>query len=215
MTRREPDWVSELRVYDDEAEPYAAPVEDESAGDGLPLRWCALLTVLALAAAVSGGILLNDRRGTTVSSTVVRYEHPGGVDLTGCPRDDVCQPLPVPDGPLTAWLPPELAHATVLESSLLLDSSTSMTIRTLQLLTDGGLTMTVTGQCILGGAPVPARDTATEPTPGAGPVMVSLVRPGEQPGCSAALTVRVPADRAVPMQFLRQLADELPQRLVS
>ena len=214
MTRREPDWPSELRltVFDDALD--AAPEVDEPAGVGLPLRWCALLSALALVLAAAGGSLLNHRRDRTVSSTVVRYEHPGGSDLTGCPRDDVCQPLPMPDAALTGWLPRELAHATVLQSSLLLDSATSETIRTVQLLVVGELTMTVTGQCFLGAEPVPAQDTVTEPGTG-GPTVLMFVRPGKVAGCSAALIARIPAGKPVPTQLLRRIADELPAGLVS
>ncbi len=230
MSRRKPDWVSEVRltVYDGPAESDAAdrdeplepaepsepaPAEDDRpAGTGLPLRWCALLAMVALVLALTGGGLLNERRARTVNSTVLRYDHPRGVDLAGCPRDDVCQPLP--DAALAGWLPPELAHATVLASSLLLDSTTSQTIHTMQLLAIDGLTLTVAGQCVLGAEPVPVRNTVTEAATGRGPTTVAFVRPGKVAGCSTALTVRVPPGKPVPMPFLRKLADELPQRLV-
>jgi len=224
---REPDWVSRLRLsVTDEpdgeptgtAQPSVTPAAepddepDRPEPRGLPVRWCALLAVLALGLAATGGSYLNARRSRTVTNTVVGYRQPRDV-FTGCPRGDVCQPLPSSDAVLADLRPPELAGATLLASSVLIDSDTSATIRSIQLLTSDGLTLTVTGQCIIGGSPVPGR--ATEPSLAAdGSIVLALVRPGTAPGCSVALVARVPNGRPVPGTLLRRLADELPQRLV-
>jgi hypothetical protein len=177
------------------------------------VRWCAALAVLALLLAAAGGSLLTVRRHRTVTSTVVGYRQPRGV-LTGCPREDVCQPLPQSDAELADLRPPELAGATLLAGSVLIDSATSATIRSVQLLTADGLTLLITGQCVAGAAPVPARDPA--PVRSAdGSTVLALVRPGGQSGCSVSLEARVPAGRPLPGQLLRRLADELPQRLVN
>jgi len=228
MSRRKPDWVSELSVTDEpdgqpgrsaetagEAEPSYEPTSpDEPAADGLAVGWCALLAVLALALAVAGGTLLNARRNRTVTNTVVGYRQPHGIGLTGCPRGDVCQPLPQSDAELAELRPPELAGATLLASSVLIDSATSATVRSVQLLAANGLTLTLTGQCVAGAAPVRARET--EPGRSAdGSVELALVRPGRQPGCSVALVARVPAGQPLPGQLLRRIADELPTRLIA
>lgn len=215
---REPDWLSRLVsegedeiIRVDPGEPDPAP--DRPRAAGVPLRWCALLAVLALAAAGAAGGVLDARRSRTVTSTVVGYQHPHGVALTGCPWEDVCEPLPEPDAGLTSLLPPELAGAKLLAGNLMLDSSTDTTIRTLQMLTVNGLTLAVSGQCVAGASAVPSRDT--EPIRAAdGSSELALVRPGRQPGCSVALIARVPAGQPVPTERLRRLADELPQRLV-
>jgi hypothetical protein len=191
------------------------PAPDRPSANGVPLRWCALLAVLALGLAGAGGLLLDARRSRTVTSTVVGYQHPHGVALTGCPWEDVCEPLPQPDSGLTSLLPPELAGAKRLAGNLMLDSSDthSSTIRTLQVLTDDRLTLAVASQCMAGAAAVPSRDT--EPTQAAdGSTELALIRPGQQAGCSVALVARVPAGQPVPTDRLRRLADELPQRLV-
>jgi len=212
------DWASRLRLVPDGEEEAIRATEPDPAPDrpnahGIPVRWCALLAVLALGLAGAGGSLMNARRSSTVTHTVVGYQHPHGVGLTGCPREDVCQPLPEPALGLTSLLPPELAGATLLAGNLMLDSSNSGNIRTLQILTADGLTLAVTGQCVAGAAAVPARDT--EPARAAdGSTELGLVRPGRQPGCSVALIARVPAGQPVPTERLRRLADELPQRLV-
>jgi hypothetical protein len=177
------------------------------------MRWCALIAALALVLAVIGGGLLNARRDRTVTSTVVQYRYPDGVDVIGCPRGDVCQPLPEPGGGLTGLLPPSLARATVLVDSLLLDTSTSTTIRTVQVLVVGNLRLRVTSQCVPGAAPVPSRETEPTRTTG-GPTELAFIRPSRLPGCSVALAAQVPAGMPVPTQSLRQLADELPDRLV-
>jgi hypothetical protein len=219
----DPDWTSE--PYDPAAAEDEAirldvpdpapdrPALDRPSANGIALRWCALLAVLALAAAGAGGFLLDARRSRTVTSTVVGYQHPHGVALTGCPWEDVCEPLPGSEAGLTGMLPPELAGAKLLAGNLMLDSSDSSTIRTLQVLTADRLTLAVASQCVAGAAAVPSRDT--EPTRAAdGSTELALVRPGQQPGCSVALVVRVPAGQPVPSDRLRRLADELPQRLV-
>jgi hypothetical protein len=214
------DWVGRLRLVSDGEDdairvgPAGADQAPEGPrANGIPLRWCALLAVLALGLAGAGGGLLDASRSRTLTNTVVEYQHPHGVGLTGCPREDVCQPLPEPDVGLAGLLPPELAGAKLLAGNLMLDSSTSGNIRTLQILTADGLTLAVTSQCVAGATAVPARDT--EPTRAAdGSTELGLVRPGRQPGCSVALIARVPASRPVPTERLRQLADELPQRLV-
>jgi hypothetical protein len=214
------DWVSRLRLVADgedeairggPAEP--DPVLDRPAAHGIPVRWCALLAVLALGLAGAGGSLLNARRSHTVTTTVVGYQHPHGVGLTGCPREDVCQPLPEAAFGLTGLVPPELAGARILASTLMLDSSTSSNIRTLQILTADGLTLAITGQCVAGASAVPARDTVPDRAAD-GSTELGLVRPGRQPGYSVALIARVPAGQPVPTERLRRLADELPQRLV-
>lgn len=226
MRRRKPDWASELRlsVFDktdgaaDEATPdgsvpdsVAGSVPDEPTGFPVPVRWCALLAALALVLAATGGSLLNSRRDRTVTSTVVQYRYPAGVDVTGCPRGDTCYPLTRSDDAVIAQLPPELVRATMLASSLLMDTTTDTTIGTLQVLTADGLTMAVTARCIPGGAPVASRETEpTRPADG-GPTELAFIRPGRLPGCSVALTAQVPAGRPVPTSWLRQLADELPQ----
>jgi hypothetical protein len=189
------------------------PATEPPRAGGIPVRWCALLAVLALGLAGAGGGLLDARRSRTVTSTVVGYQHPHGVALTGCPWEDVCEPLPQPDSGLTSLLPPELAGAKLLAGNLMLDSSDSSTIRTLQVLTADRLTLAVTSQCVAGAPAVPSRDT--EPTRAAdGSTELALVRAGKQPGCSVALVARVPAGQPVPTERLRRLADELPQRLV-
>ncbi|MFL6164550.1 MAG: hypothetical protein ACJ74U_20325 [Jatrophihabitantaceae bacterium] len=210
----DPDWPSELRLSLS-TEPTDADAARRPAGSGIPVRWCALLAVLALVAAAGGGSLLTTRRGRTMTSTLVRYQHPAGVDLTGCPRAGSCLPLPAPDAALNSQLPPELGSATVLIGSLLLDNASGTTVRTLQVLATGGVTLAVTGQCIAGAGPVPAHDTEPAPPVAGGPVEVALVRPGRRAGCSVALLARIPAGRPVPMRLLRQLADELPTRLVN
>jgi hypothetical protein len=226
MRRRQPNWASELRlsVFDetDGAADGSAPdgtvagsVPDEPTGVPVPMRWCALLAALAVALAVAGGSLLNSRRDRTVTSTVVQYRYPAGVDLTGCPRGDACYPLTRSDQAVTAQLPSELVTATVLASSLLMDTTTETTIGTLQVLTADGLTMAVTARCIPGGAPVASRETEpTRPADG-GPTELAFIRPGRLPGCSVALTAQVPVGMPVPTPRLRQLADELPQQLVN
>ena len=232
MSRDVRDWASRLRlsVSDEpygsdeptggtELNPAAAKPDLPATGSrpaagGVPLRWCLLSALLALALAAAGGSLVNARRGRTVTSTVVAYRQPHGVGLTGCPRGDVCQPLPQSDAELTDLLPPELAGATLLAGSLLLDSATSRTIRSLQVLTADGLSLLITGQCIAGADSMPARDTEPARSDD-GSSELAFVRPGRVPGCSAALLARVPAGHPVPGQWLRQLADELPQRLVN
>jgi hypothetical protein len=214
---REPDWASELRftlseLLADDLAVDEPPADVRPAGLGIPVRWCALLALVALGLAAVGGSLLNSRRDRTVTSIQVRYEHPNGVDLSGCPRGDLCMPLPAPEAALGGQLPAELARGTTLTGSLLLDTSTSTTIRTLQLLTTDGLTVLVTGQCIAGAAPVPAREL---PPATGGPSEVALVRPGRHAGCSVALLARVPAGKPVPIQLLRRLADELIPLLVN
>jgi hypothetical protein len=212
----EPDWATD--DLPDEGEDEAIWLESQPAperprADGVPLRWCALLAVLALGLAGAGGGLLDARRSRTVTSTVVGYQHPHGVALTGCPWEDVCEPLPEPDFGLTGLLLPELAGAKLLASNVMLDSADSSIIRTQRVLTVDRLTLAVTSQCVAGAAAVPSRNT--EPTRAAdGSTELALVRPGKQPGCSVALTVRVPAGQPVPTERLRRLADELPQRLV-
>jgi hypothetical protein len=230
MSGRGPDWTSEVRFTVSGLPADGLPADGLPAEDllrnglaaderpvvGVPVRWCALLALVALGLAAGGGALLNSRRDRTVTSTQVRYEHPNGVDLSGCPRGDVCMPLPAPEAALGRQLPPELARGTTLTGSLLLDTSTSTstTIRTLQVLSTAGLTVTVTGQCIAGAAPVPARELQSAPGGPAraapdGPTEVALVRPGRHPGCSVALLAQVPAGKPVPVQLLRRLADEL------
>src|SRR4051794_25237838 len=100
MSRSEPNWPSELRLsLFDESDGTAdgsAPdssVSAEPSGFGIPVRWCVLLTLVALVLAAASGSLLKARRGHTVTSTVLRYQHPQGVDLSGCPRGDECYPL--------------------------------------------------------------------------------------------------------------------------
>jgi len=222
MSRREPNWPSELRLslLDESDGAAAGPATDsavsaEPSGFGVPLRWCALLALVALVLAAASGSLLKARRGHTVTSTVLRYQHPAGVDLSGCPRGDECYPLTRSDAAVTAQLPSELAAATVLASSLLMDTTTGTTIGTLQVLTSAGLTLAVTARCIPGAAPVPARETEPIRTAGGGPIGLAFIRPGRHLGCSVALLVQVPAGMRVPIQSLRQLADELPDRLVN
>ncbi|HEU5270222.1 MAG TPA: hypothetical protein VFU36_09890 [Jatrophihabitans sp.] len=238
MSRREPDWLHHLPLSvtdesDDDPARNADPAgstrnpdpeqadpeqadpanDDEPPARGLAVRWCALLAVLAVLLAAAGGSLLTVRRHRTVTSTVVGYRQPRGI-LTGCPREDVCQPLSESDAELADLRPPELAGATLLVGSVLIDSATSATIRSVQLLTADGLTLLLTGQCVIGGAPVPAMDT--DPVRSAdGSTVLALVRPSRQPGCSASLVARVPAGRPLPDQLLRRLAEELPQRLVN
>jgi len=209
----EPDWVTEPGSSDQDETIWleSEPGPERPRANGVPLRWCALLAVLALGLAGAGGGLLDARRSRTVTNTVVGYLHPHGVALTGCPWEDVCEPLPEPD--LTGRLPPELAGAKLLAGDLMLDSSDSSDVRSLQVVTADRLTLAVTGQCVAGASAVPSRDT--EPTQAAdGSTELALIRPGRQPGCSVALVVRVPAGQPVPTERLRRIADELPQRLV-
>jgi len=209
----QPNWVTDDLSDEDEAiRLETQPTPERPRADGVPLRWCALLAVLALGLAGAGGGLLDARRSRTVTSTVVGYQHPHGVALTGCPWEDVCEPLPEPDFGLTSLLLPELAGDKLLASNVMLDSADSSIIRTLRVLTVDRLTLAVTSQCVAGAAAVPSRNT--EPTRAAdGSTELALVRPGKQPGCSVALVARVPAGQPVPTERLRRLADELPQRL--
>jgi len=175
-------------------------------GPGVPVRWCALLAVLLLGVTAGAGALLRHRRQASRTVTTVTYLHPDGLDPAGCPRGDNCVPQVGPGQP--PRLPAALRGATLVTDSSLLDASTSRTIRTVQVLAAGRLTITVVAQCLAGALAVPARELPPEERSPAGAVAAGFVRPGRQPGCSLAVLASAPAGSALPLAALRQLADE-------
>lgn len=220
MTRGEPDWVDDIRLTVPDGAEHGPRPPGAPTGPAVPLRWCALLAAGALAVTAGAGAALQHRRDQSRTVTVVRYVHPDGVDLNGCPRGDNCVPLEGPGSALTDRLPPELRGARVLAETSLLDSGTSTTVRMIQVLAVGRLTVTVTAQCIAGAPAVPARDLASsgDGSPAIGgspavggssaPVTAGFVRPGPQPGCSVAVLASAPTGTVLPTGALRRLADD-------